>query len=240
MFYVLDENNNKIEAFDKLGVLNAIETAIADGSLANLVADAAFVNKFKCCVSGQTNFMGFITQSKYNEMLASGEIPENSCLFITDDNETECFEEQFNELVKMVNQLTTGETVVANARMVNNVVITQDENGVIRVWDKIIPQKKLVWSGSLKIDGVVGVDVDTTNGKTTGNVYEVEISDSYYKFALHAHTQTEPEIYFNGNGYGLGAFCYEEGGINFAYIDEDTGAAKTTNHRVTKIYQVIE
>ena len=99
MFYVLDENNNKVEALDKEGVLNAIEEAIANGSLANLVADAAFITKLKCCVTGGTNKIGFITQAKYNEMEKNGLIEVNTAYFITDDATLGDIETQINALL---------------------------------------------------------------------------------------------------------------------------------------------
>lgn len=51
-YYVLDENNNLIEATDK--VLTAL------------------VEKVKCCVSGTAYNIAFITQAKYNELEAQG------------------------------------------------------------------------------------------------------------------------------------------------------------------------
>lgn len=103
MFYVLDNNNNKVEAFDKEGVLNAINTAIADGSLANLVADAAFISKLKCCVSGVTNKVAFVTQDKYNELFTSGGLIENCYYYITDDTTYSDIVDKLNEIIDQVN-----------------------------------------------------------------------------------------------------------------------------------------
>lgn len=41
---------------------------------------------------------------------------------------------------------------VKNSTKVNNLEITQDENGVLKIGDVIIPQKKLLWSGELRCD----------------------------------------------------------------------------------------
>ena len=117
-FYVLDDNNNKIEALDKEGVLNAIEEAIRNGSLANLVADAGFITKLKCCVSGSTNKMGFITQAKYNELEAADLVEKNTAYLIYDDPTLENIE---NELVKIdqslkyLNEYTAGVLAVPKA-----------------------------------------------------------------------------------------------------------------------------
>lgn len=106
VFYVLDENNNKVEAFDKEGVLAVLAQAIADGSLENIVADAAFVSKLKCCVSGVTHNMAFVTQAKYNELVEAGGLLENTYYWITDDSTCEDLNETLEALTNAVNDLS--------------------------------------------------------------------------------------------------------------------------------------
>lgn len=93
-YYVIDENNNKIEALDKQGVLSVLEQAIRDGTLANIVSDGAFVSKLKCCVGGTTNHVAFITQAKYNELKESGLLIPNCYYFIIDDTTADNLDEQ--------------------------------------------------------------------------------------------------------------------------------------------------
>lgn len=114
-FYVLDENNNKHEALDLEGVLNAIETAIANGSLAGLVADAGFISKLKCCVSGSTNKIGFIPQAKYNELEANGLVQTNTLYFITDDTTAADMDEQLSTLTTTLNNIVNGVAAVPKA-----------------------------------------------------------------------------------------------------------------------------
>lgn len=97
MNYVIDENNNKKEAFDKEETLAALEKAIEDGSLAGITADSAFVSKLKCCVSGVTNQVAFVTQAKYNEMEAAGLLTPNTLYFITDDTTADDLENRYAE-----------------------------------------------------------------------------------------------------------------------------------------------
>ncbi len=106
MHYVLDENNNKVEAYDKEGVLAVLEQAIANGSLASLVADAAFVTKLKCCVSGQTNRIAFVSQAKYNELKKAGTVENGVYYYITDDTTLEDINALLEELTETVNDLT--------------------------------------------------------------------------------------------------------------------------------------
>lgn len=104
-FYVLDENNNKVEAFDKEGVLAVLAQAIADGSLDNIVADSAFVSKLKCCVGGTTNNVAFVPQSKYNELVETGTIRENTYYIITDDTTVEDIDATLQGLTNNVDNI---------------------------------------------------------------------------------------------------------------------------------------
>ena len=104
-YYVLDENNNKVEAFDKEGVLALLEKAIADGSLADIVENSAFVTKLKCCVGGVTYNIAFVTQAKYNELQAAGELKQNTYYFITDDSSPEALDSVIEELQSEVAEI---------------------------------------------------------------------------------------------------------------------------------------
>lgn len=129
MFYVLDENNNKSEAYDKEEVLAILEQAIADGSLANLVENAAFISKLKCCVSGQTNKVAFVTTDKYNELVASGNVKENTYYFITDDCTTDDINKAYEEAKQLVDALTK-EMVMLKSRLNGGVEVrTELYNG---------------------------------------------------------------------------------------------------------------
>lgn len=97
MNYVIDENNNKKEAFDKEETLAALEKAIEDGSLAGITADSGFIKKIQCCVSGVTNQVAFVTQAKYNEIESAGILTPNTLYFITDDTTADDLENRYAE-----------------------------------------------------------------------------------------------------------------------------------------------
>lgn len=103
-FYVLDENNNKVEAYDKEGVLAVLEQAIENGSLEQITANSAFVTKLKCCVGGGTYKMAFITQEKYNDLKTNSQLSSDTFYWITDD--TTC-EEINNALTSINNNITS-------------------------------------------------------------------------------------------------------------------------------------
>lgn len=102
-FYVLDENNNKVEAYDKEGVLAVLEQAIENGSLEQITANSAFVTKLKCCVGGGTYKMAFITQEKYNELKTNSQLSSDTIYWITDD--TTC--EEINKALTSINNNIT-------------------------------------------------------------------------------------------------------------------------------------
>lgn len=101
-FWVLDDNNNKVEAFDKEGVLAVLEQAIKEGTLEKIMEDSAFVSKIKCCVSGVSNKIAFVSQTKYNELKAEGLLQPNAWYFITDDTTAEDLDGKLEEVLSEV------------------------------------------------------------------------------------------------------------------------------------------
>lgn len=97
-YYVLDENKNMHEAYTKEDIVALLEKVIADGSLESIEEDTAFVSKIKSLVSGGTYHIDFVTQTKYNELQATGQILANCYYFITDDTTEEDFETALESL----------------------------------------------------------------------------------------------------------------------------------------------
>ena len=114
-FFVLDENHNLIEAYDKEGVLAVLEQAIADGSLSGITADSAFVSQLKCCVSGQANKVAFVTQAKYNELKASNMLLSNCLYFVIDDTTADDIDRILSELSEKMTSILCGGTAVPKA-----------------------------------------------------------------------------------------------------------------------------
>lgn len=104
-YYVLDENNNKHEALDKEGVLALLRQAIENGDLTNVDADSAFVSKFKCCVSGTTNYIAFTTQATYNALKAADQLTPNCYYFIIDDDSATDINNKLEEIDKNLTAL---------------------------------------------------------------------------------------------------------------------------------------
>lgn len=108
MFFVRDENNNLVEAYSAQEVLSVLEQAIADGSLANVVAGLAIIDKLKCCVSGKTNKVAFVDSAKYNELEAADTLEEDTAYFVTDDP-------TFDGLIENMNAILAGNKSVPQA-----------------------------------------------------------------------------------------------------------------------------
>lgn len=105
-YFVLDENNNRVEAYSKEEVLSVLAQAIADGSLSSITADAGFISKLKSYVDGGTFKIAFITQAKYNELVASNQLVSNCFYYITDDTTCEDIEasiETINDTLASLN-----------------------------------------------------------------------------------------------------------------------------------------
>ena len=118
--YVLDDNNNKIEAYSKEEILSVIAQAVHDGTLANIVADAGFISKIKCCVGGQTYKEAFVTQAKYNELKANNQLIENCLYNIIDDTTADDINEVLEDQGAKVENIINGTTTVPNAAQANN------------------------------------------------------------------------------------------------------------------------
>lgn len=103
--YVLDENNNKVLAYSAEEVLSVLSQAIANGSLANIVADAGFISKLKCCVSGETMRTAFVTQATYNELDRTGLAEKGVRYEILDDSSAEDIDNAITNINNNINSL---------------------------------------------------------------------------------------------------------------------------------------
>ena len=97
-YYVLDEENNKVEAYTKEEILSVIAQAIADGSLAKISADAGFISKIKCACTGTTIKEAFITQAQYNALEAAGTLDAYTEYNIIDDTTCEDIDNALKEI----------------------------------------------------------------------------------------------------------------------------------------------
>ena len=104
-YYLLDENKNLIEGFDKEGFLGLLEQAIEQGTLENIDEDSAVASKLRSALNGSTHHIEFLTQAQYNQLVADEELVANTYYFITDDTTLEGLEEQINEIIEVMESL---------------------------------------------------------------------------------------------------------------------------------------
>ena len=101
-YYVLDDHNNRIAAFDQEGFLAVLQQAIADQSLENIDPDSAVASKLRSIINGTTHHIEFVTQAEYNTLAQGGELIEGCYYFITDDTTEEDIEEALDNLADAV------------------------------------------------------------------------------------------------------------------------------------------
>lgn len=134
-YYVLDENNNRQEAYTKEEILSVLAQAIQDGTLANISKDAGFITKLKCACTGITIKEAFITQEQYNALEAAGTLEPNTLYTIIDDttcedinatleqinNDLQSLGNVDNSLIKNIKDI---EPIIINATLSDGVVTT--------------------------------------------------------------------------------------------------------------------
>lgn len=211
MFYCLDDNNNKIEALDKEGVLAALNQAIADGSLENLVADAAFVSKLKCCVSGKTNKVGFITEAQLNELIATGTVEENTLYFITDDT-------TLGGIGEVLNQIINGDIPLGNAAKVNGLDIRRNAQGVLLADEEIVTRRKLLFSF------VSNNPIHELSGTANLNIVNKH---------LEIVVTSNEDAYFDSRGenrqYFKASLCEADNAVRFDFFDRFSISQQTSS-----------
>lgn len=153
MHYVLDLNKNFVEAYSKEEVLAVIAQAIENGSLKDITAEAAFISKVKCCVSGASYNLAFVTQAKLNELEANGQKQENTYYFVIDDT-------KYSSINAMIEEISTRLTDIETALNQLNTTLKSDIKKNAQDI-KILQNRHFsrVWSGSattVNDDDIVG------------------------------------------------------------------------------------
>ena len=248
MFYVLDENNNRIEAYSKEEVLAMLNKAIADGSLEGITADAAFISKIKCCVTGGTNNVAFITSAKYNELEAAGTLKEDTAYFITDDTTLDGLDEQLKALNRSITQLgsglnaiTNGTTAVGKTNGINGTVVYEGAASFSNTISDTYPNRNI----GVKLE--VGyrylfITPDPLNGNTKLMLEGIAYSyDTYIGLELMGNLQSNifiSHIYESNNTDNL-----QLGSLrSFAFIGNETSVIDKhfTSIKVIRLEKVFE
>jgi len=137
-YYLLDENKNLVEGFDKEGFLALLQQAIDNGDLEHIDPESAVASKIRSILNGTTHNIEFVTQAQYNQLEAQGELVENTYYFITDDTTAEDIEEHIDQNDTRVEDLENkvNEGVVNSANILtglknNNpfIEVAFDDNG---------------------------------------------------------------------------------------------------------------
>lgn len=104
-YYLLDENKNLVEGFDKEGFLALLEQAIENGSLEGIDENSAVASKIKSVLNGTTHHIEFVTQAQYNQLVSSHQLVTNTYYFITDDSSFDDLETLVNDTKERVDEI---------------------------------------------------------------------------------------------------------------------------------------
>lgn len=94
------------------------------------------------------------------------------------------------EINKVVESIKYTKDLKVNSAMnsdkINDIEIIQDEDGVLKVGDIIIPQKKLLWSGSEATPSVGTLQIELNNINVGDNlILEIQTEFGNYQFNIH-------------------------------------------------------
>lgn len=136
---------------------------------------------------------------------------------------------------------------VADSSKINNLELMQDENGILKIGNIIIPQKKLLWSGHQVVSSsTYGTILTTEQAGINGFLNGITIEIEYY---VGSYTQTEylkfktREIETNSMYchflYASGSSTTLYGHLRI-YNDHIEAKVDSLELNITKIYQIIE
>ena len=80
---------------------------------------------------------------------------------------------EVNKVVKSIKY--TPDIFVNNSKKVNGLEIKQDENGVLKIGDIIIPQKKVLWSGNTEINQ--DTTIQLSENLSSGDIVEIILEE---------------------------------------------------------------
>ena len=165
------------------------------------------------------------------------------------------------ESVKYVNEDFIANVKINNALnsyKINNLEIKQDENGILKIGEIVIPQKKLLWSGSATVtcNGPtvvtsfnLPIDCNTVEVITnSGNVYKVNLTNSYTDCRFFYHlgyvssgsmsTAYLVELWIQRSNDNLPKLYISAMKTNLKTQEPDLDNSYVTT--ITQIYQIIE
>lgn len=153
--YALDAGKNSFLTMTKEQILAAITQAVSTGEIKDI--DAGFVTKLQ-----EMNKQGVLQVwvGTMAEFEALEEKREDMLYLFTDDPTVTDIEGELKNLETQIKNIVDGNTVVkkaeaattadkaTNALKINDMQLTRSDDGVLKIGDVIIPQKKLIYTGT--------------------------------------------------------------------------------------------
>lgn len=154
----------------------------------------------------------------------------------TDDNTLEELKQAvFEEVLEAVKaKLENAEIIADNATKVNGLEIIRDENGVLKIGDTVIPQKKLIASGlEVKKDNKIVLCTVADNASLLKKVYELHTPLGRVTLEYGV------EVMINSPGFGACSFMLDGIGNEAEIYCVDIDCA-LDSIRIFKAYEIIE
>lgn len=131
-------------------------------------------------------------------------------------------------LVQDIEKLKSGEIKSGNSKKVNDLEIKKDENGVLRVGDTIIPQKKLLWSGEQSTGQNTYTDIALSGSITNNRPLEI-----VYSLASYKNIRFRARVYEMANSQVHNAYSMKYGNtVNLTIHDIRTTRPNNSTVRV--------
>ena len=145
---------------------------------------------------------------------------------------------EVNKVVKSIKY--TPDIFVNNSKKVNGLEIKQDENGVLKIGDIIIPQKKVLWSGNTEINQ--DTTIQLSENLSSGDIVEIILEEGNKQMLGGAYYFRLASNYnFDGSISATSLNILKESevieGVSIIVWSIPTIAVDYTNHSLIKFKQ---
>lgn len=247
-YYLLDENKNLVEGFDKEGFLALLQQAIDQGSLENIDPESAVASKLRSLVNGTTHHIEFVTEAQYNQLEHDGELVPNTYYFITDDTTFEGYEETLNDLVEQLDEIMEGSVAVPKAVKAEETSFTNEDYSSVTIGsnDVVLPldkNKNYLIMVIMQIDLGYGMketkvfDLGVIGSFPTNGIDTSYLSNGFYRLLGRIVASVSGFSYFD---FSLAYVPSQVGGSDFKYylhLSADTTIpANFFNNKIVKLF----
>ena len=235
MFYVLDDDKNKVEALSKEDVYALLEQAIEDGDLSHIEADSAFVSKLKSIINGSVHHVEFVTQAQFNSMQQGGTLVAGTYYFITDDTTAEDLGAAIDDLSDEINSTNARITNLdAENRKKADAIYRNSTSGRILVYDHgstgTVDVSDYMKAGKTATDiiaFVIKVRIETNNA---------EVLEEFVNVICYNDGASTVSFFGVASASSTATLFGEILGASLDFVFEDNGGVTTLETTINEFY----